>query len=75
MLKQLHGASWEKIRDLHLDDECAICGDPDDLCLHHIIPILTGGTNDSYNLLTLCRQCHTRTEWYTREFTERHLVE
>jgi 5-methylcytosine-specific restriction endonuclease McrA len=38
--------------------ECAICGNPENLEIHHIIPRAEGGTNDIANLLPLCHECH-----------------
>lgn len=61
--KQFHGQSWEDDREQHLADECRVCGDESELVLHHIIPIMAGGTNDSYNYMTLCRSCHGTVEW------------
>lgn len=68
--KQLHGPSWRRIRKNQTSDSCKICGSESDLCLHHIVPIMDGGTNEEWNLMTLCRTCHTRTEHYTRRFSE-----
>lgn len=38
--------------------QCANCGDEEPLEVHHIIPLLMGGTNTLANLITLCRFCH-----------------
>lgn len=37
---------------------CATCGSAEKIELHHIIPIAAGGTNDYYNLVSLCHDCH-----------------
>lgn len=37
---------------------CACCGSKEKLNLHHIIPISIGGTNEYYNLVYLCKDCH-----------------
>jgi len=37
---------------------CSTCGDNKNLELHHIIPISLGGTDDYYNLIYLCSECH-----------------
>lgn len=37
---------------------CSTCGRTDGIELHHIIPIAAGGTNDYYNLIYLCHNCH-----------------
>ena len=39
---------------------CATCGGTDDIELHHIIPLAAGGTNDYYNLVYLCHNCHMK---------------
>ncbi len=38
--------------------ECALCGNPTRLCIHHIIPRGSGGRNHEHNLVALCYQCH-----------------
>lgn len=38
--------------------ECAICGNPENLEIHHVVPRAEGGTNDIANLLPLCHECH-----------------
>jgi 5-methylcytosine-specific restriction endonuclease McrA len=37
---------------------CAACGNKENTELHHIIPIAAGGTNDNFNLIYLCHDCH-----------------
>ena len=37
------------------------------LSVHHIVPVVSGGTNADFNLLTLCNSCHHRAEQYTRD--------
>ena len=73
--KQLPGPSWRRIRRSRIGNSCEICESTSDLCLHHIVPIMDGGTNEEWNLMTLCRTCHTRTEHYTRTFSELVLVD
>lgn len=55
------------------DDVCKRCGDSDNLHLHHIIPILSGGTSAEWNYMKLCESCHPSVEECTRSFTEPHL--
>jgi len=43
-----------------LDDDCAICGASDNLCLDHIIPVVVGGKSVKSNAQTLCRSCNGR---------------
>ena len=37
---------------------CATCGSKTDIEQHHIIPIAAGGTDDYFNLISLCHDCH-----------------
>jgi len=37
---------------------CRICGDDEDLEVHHIRPVKEGGSNAEENLIVLCRHCH-----------------
>ena len=46
-------------RDNH---RCRICGDTNNLHIHHIRKRRDGGTNDSDNLITLCNSCHRHIE-------------
>lgn len=62
--------SWETTRSRYQEDDCALCREGGAIDVHHIIPLLSGGTNEDWNLLALCRPCHHRTEWYTRRFIE-----
>lgn len=72
----LPGPAWWTLRNRHRGDECEMCGATDvELHLHHIVPVLAGGTNEPWNLLTLCEECHTAAEWRTREFADPVLVE
>jgi 5-methylcytosine-specific restriction endonuclease McrA len=57
------------VRDECRDDECKQCGSSDTLLdTHHIIPVSAGGTNEKWNLMTLCRTCHPTAESYVRQF-------
>lgn len=62
--------SWNKIKENERANECLICGIENSLHLHHIIPLRAGGTNGSWNLLTLCKSCHPRVERRTDDFVE-----
>jgi 5-methylcytosine-specific restriction endonuclease McrA len=49
--------------------ECELCGDSPDgkkLDVHHIVPMVSGGTNGQWNLMVLCDGCHSTVEAYTR---------
>ncbi len=37
---------------------CKKCGNKEDLCIHHVIPLKKGGSNDVSNLIILCKFCH-----------------
>jgi len=64
--KQLR-PSWWTVRDDERAEECYNCGASEcKLDVHHIVPISAGGTNESWNLMTLCESCHISAEWYTR---------
>lgn len=57
---------WHTLRREHLNDECKKCGESGgQLHLHHIVPVLAGGTNEPWNFMTLCGSCHTTAERYT----------
>lgn len=43
-----------------LPKECAWCGATQDLTIDHITPRCFGGTNEQYNLQTLCAPCNTQ---------------
>lgn len=40
--------------------KCLHCGTPTNLTIDHIIPLFKGGTNDEFNLQTLCRSCNSK---------------
>jgi len=66
--KQLR-PSWWTVRDEERADECYKCGASEcKLDVHHIVPLSAGGTNESWNLMTLCESCHRTAEVYTRQF-------
>jgi transposase len=66
---------WTDITTRHRqkNPECKLCGIQNDLHTHHIIPITAGGTNESWNLITLCSSCHPTVEWYTSEYIEHYM--
>ena len=60
------------------DYECQMCGEAEaelhrELDVHHIIPIMAGGTNGDYNLASLCLPCHKTAEEYTRSKLDPYL--
>lgn len=55
--------TWDDIKDTILKKygyKCSICGKTNNLQMHHKIPIKDGGTNDLFNLIPLCKDCHEK---------------
>lgn len=73
LLTNIPPQSWRAARDHNLAEQCRICGDKDDLHLHHIVPLRSGGTNGAWNLMTLCPSCHTTVETHTMGFVDTHI--
>jgi len=75
----LSDVSWqETAREARKSDGyvCRMCGEFANgraLDVHHIVPVSTGGTNEEWNLITLCQSCHRKAERYIEKFTEPHL--
>lgn len=63
--RKLYGRTWQKIRAALLSTTplCEQCKDAGKLTpateVHHIIPLSKGGTNDTDNLMSLCKSCHS----------------
>lgn len=72
LLEAYDDTCWQTIRSRHRErnDECEMCSTSDSLSVHHIVPIMAGGTNGAYNLMTLCRSCHRGVEHKTRELVD-----
>lgn len=69
--KYISKEDWWDITVQHRreNDKCELCGErKEHLHTHHIIPIMGGGTNDKYNRMTLCLECHPTVENYTSDF-------
>jgi len=45
------------VRTLKAEDKCQNCGNEGEH-LHHIVPLVVGGTNNLSNLAVLCAECH-----------------
>lgn len=41
-----------------MKEKCELCGSDRGLEIHHIIPVVFGGTDDKDNLLCVCKKCH-----------------
>jgi hypothetical protein len=39
---------------------CCNCSSSSNLHVHHVVPLINGGTNHKTNLITLCKECHAR---------------
>lgn len=75
--KQLGHESWHTSRRKALeasDNRCETCGGAPinrrTLDVHHIVPVMAGGTNEQWNLMVLCESCHHRAEWTVRQLSE-----
>lgn len=68
--KLLPGVPWQAARERaydRADEQCEKCGAAREgarIDIHHIVPILCGGTNNLENLMALCVSCHSKTELY-----------
>jgi hypothetical protein len=79
--RALGPTGWESLRQEYNKNECKMCGAETsprgrDLSLHHIVPVLSGGTNGGYNFMTLCEPCHSKAETYCSDLPgfERYLT-
>lgn len=72
--KQLPGDAWRQLKmeakrqDGHYCQACGATGCK--LDSHHIVPIMAGGTNGFWNLMTLCESCHRKAEAFVRQYSE-----
>lgn len=58
------------------DHTCEMCGirvDPSavSISVHHIVPVLSGGTNEQWNLMPLCKECHPVADMSTADLFDR----
>lgn len=63
--------SWPRIRAEEKEESCEQCGDGSELQVHHVVPVLCGGTNEAWNLMTLCKSCHRSAEAISRTLAPR----
>lgn len=73
-----YGRDWQKIRARYvkahpLCEECLKQGKfvPVEE-VHHIKPLSQGGTNDEYNLMSLCQSCHMKIHLLLGDRQTRH---
>jgi 5-methylcytosine-specific restriction endonuclease McrA len=60
--RRLPQGEWNRLREMVLDRDgfaCTYCGDPDDLCADHVVPLSRNGTNEESNLVACCRPCNS----------------
>ena len=58
---------WLERRSICLERDtykCRICQKEIDLNVHHVIPVSRGGRHSLQNLITLCRDCHSKQKYY-----------
>ena len=57
-------------RDLYICQACGLNTMDDQIEIHHIKPVVYGGTNDIDNLISLCNTCHKNAPDDKKEFEE-----
>lgn len=65
-----YGSDWPIVRKQAVrrdNGQCVFCRSTDHLHVHHIRPLLRGGLNILWNLITLCRGCHHQAHRDIRE--------
>jgi 5-methylcytosine-specific restriction endonuclease McrA len=80
MVRENYPANWDELRrdvlerHLHRCVNCHTIGGPEDLNIHHIVPVGQAGSHRPTNLVPLCPDCHAaahreqmapRIRWYT----------
>ena len=64
--KRRYGRTWKRIRDRHIAQYplCEMCRQSGKVTpaeeVHHIKPLSQGGTHDENNLMSLCKECHSK---------------
>lgn len=65
-MRRRYGRTWKRIRDRHIAEHplCEVCKKQGRITpaeeVHHIKPLSQGGTHDDSNLMSLCKECHSR---------------
>ena len=65
-VRRRYGRAWKSIRDRHIAEHplCEMCKKQGRITpaeeVHHIKPLSQGGTHDDSNLMSLCKECHSR---------------
>lgn len=81
--KDIGGRRWKPLRqEIHSDNDvvCEWCGDGPfedgrKIDLHHIVPLMAGGTNTMELIMPLCVGCHRRAEVYTQRILEHPIAD
>lgn len=66
MSKKRYGRAWKRIRDRYIKTNplCEECQKNGRITpaeeVHHILPLSKGGGNETSNLMSLCKSCHSR---------------
>ena len=64
--RRRYGSTWRKIRARFVAEHplCEECLKQKRLTpteeVHHILPLSQGGTHDAFNLMALCKSCHSK---------------
>ena len=45
--------------------KCVNCGSDENIQLHHVVPLVLGGTNNIDNIVPLCEDCHSKIHGWT----------
>jgi predicted restriction endonuclease len=62
---------WREAVKQHWSNQCAYCGQSEDLTLDHVRPKTRGGQDRAHNVVAACRQCNQSKgsahwlSWYT----------
>ena len=58
----LSSKKYQKMREKKnklTSKKCFVCGEKA-YCMHHIVPLICGGTNRKRNLMPICKDCHKK---------------
>lgn len=52
------------------DNKCCVCGDKAN-CMHHVKPLINGGSNKFSNLVPICNSCHEKIHPFMKQKKEK----
>ena len=60
-----YGRAWKRIRDRYIKSHLSVKNEKEEKLtpaeeVHHILPLSKGGGNETSNLMSLCKSCHSR---------------